>query len=414
MADETREAIERVFRDEYGMIVAAVNRSIRDLELAEDVVAESLAGAMTVWRDRGIPDRPGAWLVTTARRKAIDRLRRRKTLERKTEELATLTRLRREVEEWHPDEDVPDERLRLIFTCCHPALPMEARVALALKTLGGLTTGEVAAALLVSETAMYQRIVRAKRKVKDAGIPYEVPSADLLPERLTAVLAVVYLIFTEGYRATSGHSVDRPDLAREAIRLGRCLLELMPDEPEVGGLLALMLLHGARSDARQSPDGSLVLLADQDRKTWDVDGIQAAVALLERALRAGRPGPYQIEAAIAAVHAESPSFDDTDWKQIAALYGELVRHRPTPVVALNHAVAVSMWRGPEAGLVLLDRLGGQLDGHAMFHAARADLLRQLGRMDPARTAYLRAIDLTTNQVERRYLEARLATVEASP
>lgn len=404
------QAVEEVFRREYGLVLAAVNRQLRDLELAEDVVSEAMTRALEVWPRRGIPDNPAAWLTTTARNRAIDRLRRRRNLERKQEEMTVLARLEAEAEESDHDPNIADERLRLIFTCCHPALPEEGRVALALKTLGGLRTGEVARAFLVSETTMYQRIVRAKRKIRAAGIPFEVPRPEDLPARLDSVLAVVYLIFNEGHLASTGDDLDRPDLAKEAIRLAELLVSLMPDEPEAVGLLALLLSSEARRAARSDSAGDVVLLEDQDRSRWDRSMIDRGAGLVERALRMGHPGPYQIEAAIAAVHASAAGFADTDWKQIAALYGELARHRPSPVVTLNQAVAVSMWRGPEAGLALIDGLGHDLDHYHLFHATRADLFRRTGRLDAAAECYRRALEIATNAAERRFLERRLAEV----
>jgi RNA polymerase sigma-70 factor (ECF subfamily) len=370
-------------------------------------VQEAFAEALRTWPSRGIPDNPGAWITTTARNRAIDRLRRERSLREKTETLGRLA----ELEALGGDEtDVsgfPDDRLRLIFTCCHPALEMEARVALTLRTLGGLTTGEIARAFLVAEPAMGKRIVRAKAKIRDAAIPYRVPPADLLPERLPGVLAVLYLVFNEGYSATSG-ALLRVDLCEEAIRLARVVVELMPNEPEPAGLLALMLLHHSRRESRVSARGEFVLLEEQDRARWDHEMIDEGLSLLDRALAAGRPGAYQVQGAIAALHARAPRPEDTDWPQIAGLYDVLERMTPTPVVALNRAVAIAMADGPERGLPLVDALADEIDGYHLFHAARADLLRRLDRRAEAAAAYGRALALATNATERAYLERRLA------
>lgn len=402
----TSEAIERVFRDEYGLVLAGLVRALRDIQLAEDVLSEAMATALAAWPRRGVPDNPAAWLTTTARRKAIDRIRRDRTLELKTRELQVLSELEARAGGVDHDGTVPDDRLRLMFTCCHPVLGLEGQVALTLKTIGGLDVADIAGAFLVSEPTMYQRLVRAKRKIKDAGISYRVPAGHELSERTRAVLAVIYLIFTEGYAAKRGDELQRVDLMAEAIRLGTVVVDLMPDEPEALGLLALMKLHAARSAARTSAEGELVLLGDQDRSSWDVDAVAAGCELVDRALRMGRPGPYQIEAAIAAVHCTADDSADTDWRQIAALYGELLRHRPTPVVALNHAVAVGMWRGPSAGLALLDQVQGLEDDH-LLHAARGEFLAAEGRIEAARTEFAAALTHVRNEVERRHLERRL-------
>jgi RNA polymerase sigma-70 factor, ECF subfamily len=349
------------------------------------------------WPRAGVPDNPGAWLTVTARRKAIDRLRR----ERRLAEIVT------ELEQTKDEAEmtIPDERLALMFTCCHPALPPDAQVALTLRLVGGLTTSEIARAFLVPEETLAQRLVRAKRKIPAAGIPYRVPPDHLLPDRLGAALAVVYLVFNEGYSATSGDELMRPDLMAEAIRLGGILAALMPDEPEVLGLEALMLLQASRTRARSTADGELVLLGEQDRALWDRDLIAQGLALLDRALGLRRSGPYQLQAAIAALHAQAEESAQTDWCQIALLYAELARLHPSPVVELNRAVAVAMAEGPAAGLELLENL--PLDRYHLFHAARADLLRRAGRREEARAAYERARELVTNESERVFLERRL-------
>jgi len=374
--------------------------------MAEEAVQEAFAEALRTWPDRGVPANPGAWITTTARNRAIDRLRREAKLREKTETLGRVA----ELESLGGDETdvsgIPDDRLRLIFTCCHPALEMEARVALTLRTLGGLTTAEIARAFLVAEPTMGKRLVRAKSKIRDAAIPYRVPPPELLPERLPGVLAVLYLVFNEGYTATSG-SLVRVDLCDEAIRLARVVVELMPDEPEAVGLLALMLLHHSRRSTRVGPAGELVLLEDQDRSRWDHDMIDEGLALVDKAFGQRRAGPYQVQAAIAALHARAPRPEDTDWPQIAGLYKVLGRMQPSPVVALNHAVAVAMADGPERGLQMIDDLEPDLGGYHHFHAARADLLRRLDRRAEAADAYRRAVDLATNPTERAYLERRL-------
>jgi RNA polymerase sigma-70 factor (ECF subfamily) len=358
-----------------------------------------------------VPRNPGAWITTTARNRAIDRLRRERVLREKTE---TLTRLA-ELEALGGDETdvsgIPDDRLRLIFTCCHPALRMDARVALTLRTLGGLTTGEIARAFLVAEPAMAQRIVRAKRKIAAAAIPYRVPPPDLLPERLPGVLAVLYLVFNEGYSATSGPLV-RLDLCDEAIRLTRVLVALMPGQAEAVGLMALMLLQHSRRHARTDERGDLVLLEEQDRSRWDHDMIDEGLATLDAAIAQRRPGPYQVQAAIAALHARAPRAEDTDWPQIAALYGRLVELTPSPVVELNRAVAVAMADGPARGLPLVEGLAEELEAYHLFHSARADLLRRLDRPEEAGEAYRRALELATNASERAYLRRRLGEIRA--
>ena len=370
---------------------------------------DAFAQAMRVWPERGIPDNPGAWITTTARNRAIDRLRRERTLREKTVQLNALAALESLGGDETDVSGIPEDRLRLIFTCCHPALRMEARVALTLKILGGLTTGEIARAFLVPEPTMAQRLVRAKHKIREAAIPYRVPPAELLPERLPGVLAVLYLVFNEGYAATWGPLV-RTDLCDEAIRLTRILGTLMPDEPEAAGLLALMLLQHSHRNARTDPRGELVLLEDQDRARWDHAMIDEGLAILDGAILARRPGPYQLQSAIAALHARAPRPEDTDWPQIAALYDRLAESSPSPVVELNRAVAIAMADGPERGLALFVPLEGELEGYHLFHAARADLFRRLERNEEAAAAYRRALELVTNPQQRSYLERRLAEV----
>jgi RNA polymerase sigma-70 factor (ECF subfamily) len=393
--------LSELHRREYGRILASLIRVVKDFDLAEDALQEAFVAALTQWPAQGPPQNPVAWLISTARHKAIDQLRRRMLAEDKRDDIAALVAERE-------DTPVPLDALRLIFTCCHPALAPEAQVALTLRTICGLSTEEIARAFLVPVPTLAQRLVRAKAKIKAARIPYDVPGDDELAERLDAVLAVVYLVFNEGYAASFGAELVRADLCEEAIRLGRLLVELLPAEHEPKGLLALMLLHDARRATRTDDTGAIVLLADQDRSRWDRAKIVAGSALVEQALR-GRPlGTYAVQAAIAALHAQAPSAHDTDWPQIAALYGVLARLQPSPVVELNRAVAIAMAGGIERGLALLDTI--HLPGYYLLPAARADLLRRLGRRAEAVTAYRQALALVTNEAERRFLQQRLAEV----
>ncbi len=392
-------------------MVGALVRAFGDLDLAEEAVADAFVVAIERWPADGRPDNPGAWITTTARRRALDRIRRDRTGRAKLTELARTP----------PPEPEPtlsaiaDDQLRLLFTCCHPALAPEAQIALTLRLVGGLTTPEIARAFLVPEPTMAQRLVRAKKKIRAAAIPFRIPPDHVLPDRVAEVLATVYLVFNEGYRTSAGPALVRSSLCADAIRLARLIAQLMPDEPEALSLLALLLLHDSRRSARVGPAGGLVLLPDQDRAAWDPTAIAEGIALLEQALprTRGRPGPYALQAAIAAVHAEAASAAATDWAQIAALYAALVAVQPSPVVRLNHAVAVAMAEGPEAGLALMDDLGGPLDGYALFHSARADLLRRLERWGEAATAYRAALAGEGNDAERRFLAGRLGEVSAA-
>ena len=416
MSADVKAAVDAAFRDEWGRVVATLIRTTGDWDLAEECAQDAFAMALQRWPKDGIPGRPGAWLTTAARNRAIDVLRRKAVGAAKLREVAAMS-LPPDSPAYEGETDhsgVPDDRLRLMFTCCHPALSLEARVALTLRTLAGLTTAEIARAFLASEPTMAKRLVRAKQKIQHARIPYRVPPAHLLPERTPGVLGVLYLLFNEGYAATAGADLVRQNLSAEAIRLARVLARLMPDEPEAGGLLALMLLHDARRGARLDASGDLITLEDQDRSLWDAAAISEGVAILEAALRCGRPGPYQIQAAIAACHATAPTSDRTDWPQIAALYERLLEFLPTPVVELNHAVAVGMARGPLAGLELVEALeaSGQLAGYHLLPATRADFLRRLGRTPEAATAYAEALELASTDAERRYLTRRLAETTA--
>ncbi len=406
-----RTAVDRrlseVLREERGRLIGALVRILDDWDLAEELVQDAAVAALEHWTTDGIPDNPGAWLMTTARRRAVDRLRRRA---RYRERMAQLTAEAREMDR-PMDTSGPmgaDDRLRLLFTCCHPALNREAQVALTLRTIGGLETSAVARAFIVPEATIAQRLVRAKRKIRDARIPYRVPDAPELPARLNEVLSVLYLVFNEGYLASGGEAPERRDLARDAEWLTSLLARLMPDEPEVLGLLALMRLHLARAEARFAADGSLVLLRDQDRSLWDRRAIRSAVELLARAERVGRPGPYQLQAAIVATHALAPSWDSTPWDAIVALYDALVHIQPTPVVQMNRALALAERDGPSAALEALRPLAERLDGYHLFHAARGELLRRSGDLEGARRANERALELTTNPAERRLIEERLA------
>jgi RNA polymerase sigma-70 factor (ECF subfamily) len=407
------EQIEAIYEAESRRVLATLIRLLGDFDRAEEALHDAVRAALEQWPREGIPSNPRAWLVSAGRFKAIDTLRRLKRFD-PLETLGDPADVpAAETNAWEDEESVEDDRLRLVFTCCHPALSADAQIALTLREVCGLTTEEIARAFLTPAPTLAQRIVRAKGKIRDARIPYQVPERTELPARLEAVLRVIYLVFNEGYAASSGASVVRHDLASEAIRLGRLLVELLP-EPEAMGLLALMLLHESRREARMSADGDLILLEDQDRSLWDRAQIAEGVRLVERALRSGLPGPYALQAAIAALHAEAKTSAATDWTEVVGLYDVLIRIEPSPVVALNRAVAVAMRDGAEAGLALVDDIvaSGQLKDYRLLHAARADLCRRLGRTDEARVSYERALTLTRQEPERRFLERRLTEVTA--
>lgn len=410
------DAIQAVFREEYGRILATLIRVLGDFDAAEEALQDAAATALQKWPTDGVPDNPRAWITTTARHKAIDRLRREGQRTERESAVAARSEIGARDEfgelENRMDSSLRDDRLRLIFTCCHPGLHREAQVALTLNTLGGLKAHEIASAFLVPRSAMAQRLVRAKQKIKAANIPYRVPPDHMLPERMPSVLAVLYLIFNEGYSASAGDALTRPDLCAEAIRLGRILARLMPDEPEALGLTALMLLHDSRRDARTTESGDTVLLDDQDRDCWDHGKAAEGRELLEVALRMRRPASYQIQAAIAAVHSEARQATDTDWMQIVGLYDSLYALEPSPVIALNRAVAVTMIDGPTKGFALVEELGehGALDDYLFYHSTRADLLRRLDRLTEAQQAYRRALELAGNDADRRFLKQRLANI----
>lgn len=406
------ETIERVFREEYGRIIATLIRLTGSFDRSEEALQEAFTAASATWQSDGVPRNPGAWLTTVAHRRLVDSIRREKTRESKQSQLeyeSEHLQITNPLSTVTNEEEYPDDRLRLIFTCCHPSISQENQIALTLRTLGGLTTGEIARAFLVPETTLAQRLVRAKNKIRLAGIPYEVPAIEIIGERLEAVSSVIYLIFNEGYSATAGDSLLRRDLCAEAIRLGRLICDLMPAEPENAGLLSLMLLQDSHRNARIDAKGELVTLEEQDRSLWDQDEIQEGLELIDQALRLRRPGPYQLQAAIAAVHAEAKTATETDWAQIAALYLELKRFLPSAIVDLNHAAAVAMAGSLDKGLRLVEasNRSGVLDSYFSYHAARAELLRRLNRFEEARDAYRRALELTTNQVERKYVTRRL-------
>ncbi|MFP6736345.1 MAG: RNA polymerase sigma factor [Rhodospirillales bacterium] len=408
----TRTAVERIVKEEWGRVLATLTGIVRDLEVAEDALQVALMIALQRWPKNGVPDNPRAWLLRTARNKVADRFRRDANFKIKQKQMEVLAELERTAMPEEIDRSIDDERLRLIFTCCHPALAEQARVALTLRTVAGLTTTEIARAFLVPETTMAQRIVRAKRKIKAAGIPYRVPPPHLWPERLDSVFSVIYLVFNEGYAATSGNEPTRAVLCEEAIRLGHILVRLVPDESEAVGLLALMLLHDSRRRARSDNSGDLITLEQQDRKLWNRNQINAGEIHLRHAITLKSAGPYQIQAAISAEHARAESYQSTDWQAVKALYGQLYQLHPTPVVALNRAVALSFADGVEAGLAALSDIKdhNELERYQPYHAARADLLRRAGRIQDAADAYRQALKYTNNSAERRFLEGRLQTM----
>ncbi|MEP6690830.1 MAG: RNA polymerase sigma factor [Gemmatimonadaceae bacterium] len=414
LADDHSAVTGRVFRDESRRVLATLIRLLGDFDLAEEALQDAFVAALERWPREGVPANPRAWLVSAGRFKAIDQIRRQKLHAEKSEEIARAAELEQRVTSLDAadEHEIGDDRLRIIFTCCHPALPGEAQVALTLRTVCGLSTEEIAGAFLVPVATMAQRLVRATRKIRDAGIPYIVPDAPALPERLDAVLGVVYLVFTEGYAATSGEDLVRRDLCDEAIRLARLVSELMPERGEAESLLALLLLHDSRRAARVAPDGALVLLEAQDRARWDRTKIDEGIARVRHALASGPAGPYAIQAAIAALHAESPAAASTDWRQIASLYALLASVQPTPVVELNRAVAVAMADGADRGLLLLDALAarGELAEYHLLHSARGDLLRRLGRLEESATAYRDALALCRLEPERRFLSRRLEEI----
>jgi RNA polymerase sigma-70 factor (ECF subfamily) len=413
--DDHLATVEAVFRSESGRIIAGLIRVSHSFDLAEEAMQDAFAAAVVSWRNEGVPVNPAAWITATARRKLIDYARREQTRSNNEGQLLYEYESRSSAIEEEMTRPFDDDRLSLMFTCCHPALNMQAQIALTLRTLGGLTTPEIARAFLVPEPTLAQRLVRAQRKIQQARIPYQVPGPAALPERLAAVQAVVYLIFNEGYSASSGDSLVRRELCAEAIRLARTLVELLPDNPESMALLALMLLHDSRRDARSSKDGQLVTLEEQDRSLWHRDQIAEGIRLVERALGRRNVGPYQLQAAIAAVHAEAGTAGKTDWKQIAALYAILNERQASPIVLLNYAVAIAMSEGLDQGLALMDGLGssGELDSYHLYHAARADLLRRIGRNREALESYNRGLALTTNAVELRYLRRRISELDGS-
>jgi RNA polymerase sigma-70 factor (ECF subfamily) len=411
--DDHRATVESVFRQESGRIIAGLIRVSRSFDLAEEAMQDAFAAAVLNWQADGVPGNPAAWITATARRKLIDYARREQTRRNNEGQILYEYESRSCTIDEEMSRPFEDDRLSLIFTCCHPAINMQAQVALTLRTLGGLTTAEIARAFLLPEPTLAQRLVRAQRKIQQARIPYQVPDAGALPERLSAVQAVLYLVFNEGYSATSGDSLLRRELCAEAIRLARTLLELMPQNPENMALLALMLLHDSRRDARSTADGQLITLEEQNRSLWHQEQIAEGIRLVERALGRRNFGPYQMQAAIAAVHAEARTAAETDWKQIAGLYAILHRSQPSPVVSLNFAVAIAMSEGLEQGLAMIDSLsaGGELDSYHLYHAARADLLRRMGRNREALENYHRGLALTTNAVELRYLRRRIAELD---